>query len=352
MPSRTNTKVKGWFLTYAQVTGTKEQLLQHLQNVDTLMEYCVCRERHEDGNTHFHAYCKYAEGVCPRDVLQFKWGERTAHAQAARSVRAVLKYIKKDGDYISNIENIEEVLGQKHRKRNRELMEMGATSAVEEGFVPMQAYKQLKMSMELYKLDTACVLHTGEVKGVWIYGPAGAGKSHYALRKYPGAFQKACNKWWDGYQGEDYVIMDDLRRDRGKMLVWFLCRWMDKWAPPPGEVKGGTIPLPFTKFIVTSQWAIRDMFEETEDYEAVRRRCREVRFEDRHPTVRDPFSMSAMLVAPEEPQAAQEMEDWIYDSDELHPYGHPPNNQAWMPPSVEERRRIERQYATNVINER
>ena len=39
------------------------------------------------------------------------------------------------------------------------------------------------------------------VRGVWIWGEPGTGKTHYAREKYPNCYIKAQNKWWDGYTG-------------------------------------------------------------------------------------------------------------------------------------------------------
>lgn len=44
----------------------------------------------------------------------------------------------------------------------------------------------------------------------WICGPTGCGKSYGVSKEFPDAYPKMCNKWWDGYQGEDTVVIEDL----------------------------------------------------------------------------------------------------------------------------------------------
>lgn len=92
-----------------------------------------------------------------------------------------------------------------------------------------------------------------ELKAIWIVGPPGTGKTHMAIHMTPESFyMKNQNKWWDGYHGQETVILDDL--DLGaKGLGHLLKRWADVWAAS-GEVKGGTVPLNYKHFVVTSNY--------------------------------------------------------------------------------------------------
>lgn len=276
MSKRGNSVVKQWYLTYSQCKFSREELLDHLNDIDLIVEYLICQELHKDGNTHYHAYVKYETGVAWKDLLKFKFNDRTANAEAVRSMSAVLKYCSKDDEYITNIKNLESLIKKsKKRKVIGEIFERGALWAVENGACREIDYKRLKASVDLYRLDTAPVEATDDCKGHWISGPTGIGKTHHVHERWPDHFKKSANKWWDGYAGEEVVVMDDLGDKVGPMLTYHLKHWMDKWPSPAGEVKGGSIPLPFKVFVVTSQWTIDEMFHGMDrDRDAIKRRCR------------------------------------------------------------------------------
>jgi hypothetical protein len=81
---------------------------------------------------------------------------------------------------------------------------------------------------------------------------------------------KGQNKWWDGYQGQATVILDDMDTD---CLGHLLKIWSDKYSCT-GEVKGGTVPLMHTKFIVTSNYRIEELFKDPIMAAALKRRFR------------------------------------------------------------------------------
>lgn len=92
------------------------------------------------------------------------------------------------------------------------------------------------------------------------YGPRGTGKSRIAWEKWPEAYSPSpCDVWFDGYSGQDCVLIDDYR---GWYPYAFLLNLLDRY-PLRVQVKGGMVQMQATTFVITSnkcpsQWYSED----------------------------------------------------------------------------------------------
>lgn len=116
-----------------------------------------------------------------------------------------------------------------------------------------------------------------ECTGVWIYGPSGVGKTKYVFEKYPGHYVKSRNKWWNGYQRQDVVCLDDIGTFDAPHLGSFLKDWAGQYPFQAEEKLGGMTIRPKT-FVVTSQYSIEDLWVDQETRDALNRRFKVIKF--------------------------------------------------------------------------
>lgn len=101
----------------------------------------------------------------------------------------------------------------------------------------------------------------GPVKVRLFLGPSGTGKTHAAWSTLgtEDTYSKIpTTKWWDGYQGEEKVIVDEFR---GTVSVGLLLRWLDPAGYPLTlETKGAQVIAKFNDVILTSNIHPRDWY--------------------------------------------------------------------------------------------
>lgn len=244
---------------------------------ENLVRYiCVGKEVGESGTRHLQGFVCFSQ---PKSLNQVKKLFPTAHFEEKRGTfQQASDYCKKDGDYFEwgSLPMDDNRKGDAGAAAMEELMQR-TCECIRKGdykSIPYAAthhikaaeYRVLKEAQQDRNLD----IIDGEMEHLWYYGKAGTGKSRKARDENPGAYLKMCNKWWDGYNGQDVVIIEDFDKDH-KVLNHHMKIWADRY-PFPAEVKGGKIDIRPKKVIVTSNYHPGEIWQEEQELRPILRR--------------------------------------------------------------------------------
>lgn len=184
-------------------------------------------------------------------------------------------YCKKDNCFEEFGELMEsESGGEKEKRRWREIYDLA-----KEGRIEKVAELEPRVALIHYK-TLRCIASDNTVavaierKCIWITGNPKCGKTRMATETYPDAYMKIPNKWWDLYNKNKVVIIDDLEIDQAKMLKHHIKRWADRYKVY-AEIKGGCVALEHEILIITSNYSLDECFIANEDwqlYQAMKRR--------------------------------------------------------------------------------
>jgi len=136
------------------------------------------------------------------------------------------------------------------KRLNKMVLELGVDSLVESGHVHLKDYIKISQAAELYKMRNTVFEDLPTLESEWHYGPTGVGKSSSVRQRFPNPYIKGINKWWDGYKGQETVLLEDLGPEHA-FLVSYLKRWGDHYSFS-AEVKGGTMQIRPKRILVTS----------------------------------------------------------------------------------------------------
>lgn len=245
-------------------------------------------------------YMVYGREVCPttgkrhlQGFVSFK-SKRTmrkskellcddkAHLEVMRgTVEQAVTYCKKDGDFIEFGTKPKEknVAGGEARKRQYddawEAAKSGDYESIESS-IKLHCWSNIIKIRAHYQCQINIPnLEPGSIVGTWIVGSAGVGKSFFArstveLRGFK-IFNKALNKWWDGYADEEVVLIEDIDDFSQKHMSHHLKIWADEY-PFIAEVKGASLKIRPRHVIVTSNYTIGYLWREDSSLEAAIKR--------------------------------------------------------------------------------
>lgn len=135
------------------------------------------------------------------------------------------------------------------------------------------------------KLISKRIPDTSVMDGIvneWWYGDTGTGKSRLAWEKYGViCYQKMLNKWWDGYDAQSVVIIEEWS-PKNEVTASALKIWADRY-PFTAQIKGGVLQkIRPKKLIVISNYTLRDCFPDTRDADPLARRFKQIKFPTSH----------------------------------------------------------------------
>ncbi|QNG41143.1 replication-associated protein [Antarctic virus 4_I_KPSTAsw009Ad] len=271
MPSATVAAVRsrGWCFTINN-PGVEDE--NHMEKLVDDAQYVIRgKETGGTGTNHWQGYVFFKNA---RTLVSLKKILPRAHIEKQRgNNQQAIDYCKKDGDFIE--------WGSAPKNSNQKEKWSGIIKLAEEGKmdelksefprVYLQYFEKLKSLAKPSSLILETLCHE------WWYGGTGTGKSRKLWQDHPDHFQKQLNKWWDGYNRQEVVAIEEWS-PKNECTASQLKIWGDRY-PFPGQIKNGTLHgIRPAKVIVTSNYTIEECFPRSEDYEPLKRRFKQIRF--------------------------------------------------------------------------
>lgn len=219
----------------------------------------VGKEVGVEGTPHIQGYLYFKNAKTWSAVKKYP-PLRRAHLEVAKGdPTSNQKYCSKEGNFVE-----EGSLPEKGKRSDldvvAEMISEGSSMSDVAKSHPVQFIKYSKGIMALKSLmhqprKEKTVVH-------WYYGPTGTGKSHRAREVATAAgswyYKDPTTKWWDGYDQQQVVIVEDYRRDFCTFAS--LLRLLDEYELKV-EYKGGYVDFNSKIIIFTTPKSPRDTWE-------------------------------------------------------------------------------------------
>ncbi|AUM61624.1 Rep [uncultured virus] len=224
------------FLTYSQCPINLELILNHLKSLVEIDKYIVAQEKHQDGNLHIHCYLLLKSKLNLKNPRKFDYQEYHPKVEGCRSYKNVIKYVTKDGNYITNYErDILEKIINDNKKASEiyvEARKLAVEDKVEEGMKILEHAKtardlcihgntirrnleslvpkrrKIVFALSDFRID----FEWDRTKTLILWGPTNTGKSSLAKALLPDSlFVSHIDRLRD-YNSKSYtgIIFDDM----------------------------------------------------------------------------------------------------------------------------------------------
>lgn len=242
----------------------------------------ACVEHHEDGSIHNHIYVEFKFVVESRNPRIFDLeGHHPNIRKIVKTPWVTVDYCKKEGTWVEfHPENAprRRFETMTTTEKNKFLRENDPINLFEQDQISAEQCARILKARSIIELYRPTETKREKPVVLWFYGPTGSGKTRTAveiaresgLRYWVSSDSDL--KWFDGYTGQEYAIIDEFRRqgikfswilkllDRYPLLVPIKGSWV-RWSP---KVIILTCPVPPRE---AYQWLDKD--GETQDWDGI-----------------------------------------------------------------------------------
>jgi hypothetical protein len=183
------------------------------------------------------------------------------HVQACRgNIDQNIDYCSKDGNVIE--------FGDKPAQGFRNDLEAVKDSILKDGLSvdditlenPMLSHQYGRTLKAIEDIALRKRFRTEPTKGIWYHGETGTGKSHVAFANFSPLTHYVFpndNGWWDGYKGQETVIVNEFRGGIAYSELLDLC---DKWPKTVRRRNREPVPFLAKTLIITSSMSPKEVY--------------------------------------------------------------------------------------------
>lgn len=261
-----DTRSRTWFLTCNNPSQADEEAMHKSSE---MAEYALTVDEvgKKRGTPHMHCWLHFKSQRTFRSIQ--KAHPRTDIRVGKGTDAQALEYLSK--------ENKPRVYGEIHKQGKRNDIEdireiVKETNSMRQVVEVATSYQAVKFA-ELYLKYAEAPRPYGPRNVYWYWGDTGTGKSYTARHKAPNAYMTKSFKWWDGYDGEKEVILDEIRGD--------FCKFHEMLTllgemPFRVECKGGSRQALYDTIYITSHERPERLWQSVEDKSQLMDRITEI----------------------------------------------------------------------------
>lgn len=271
-------RARHWVLTVNNYVSEDKSMFEDIKELSTYWIYG--KEIGENGTPHLQCYLAFKKTIYLNKLKKY-WPRGHFEVMQSKDPKRAADYCKKGAQSHSEWDKLG--VSGPNFGLNADFKEYGELPATQ-GAAGGDKTKKLWDDVRKNAIDgnfneippNILITHYGNIKkfyydhqprpadlpepcGEWIWGKPGVGKSHMARIENPSYYDKMLNKWWDQYDGEECILLDDFEIDH-KIFGHHLKRWSDKYSFT-AEVKNHIQNIRPLKIVVTSNYHPKQIWD-------------------------------------------------------------------------------------------